>query len=91
MSAINFHTVNKAYDLLRREGFIRVNRKSGAEVRPDVKQPSREPQVGVGWEARMRTLLAELDVRGVSKEEVTAYAETTLDGFPRLGDAGPQQ
>ena len=33
--AINFHTVNKAYDLLRREGFIRVNRKSGAVIRRD--------------------------------------------------------
>ncbi|MEV4085314.1 GntR family transcriptional regulator [Nonomuraea fuscirosea] len=28
--AINFHTVNKAYDLLHRERVIRINRKSGA-------------------------------------------------------------
>jgi len=27
---INFHTVNKAYDMLRREGLVRLNRKSGA-------------------------------------------------------------
>ncbi|GCB44698.1 GntR family transcriptional regulator [Streptomyces sp. NL15-2K] len=86
--AVNFHTVNKAYDLLRREGIIRVNRKSGAAVRPDVKQSSDELRVGVDWEARMHTLLAELDVRGISKEEVMAYVEATLDGFPGRGDGG---
>ncbi len=32
---VNFHTVNKAYDLLRQEGLIRLNRKTGAVVTPD--------------------------------------------------------
>ncbi|MFB6815001.1 GntR family transcriptional regulator [Streptomyces sp. NPDC056347] len=83
---INFHTVNKAYDLLRREGIIRINRKSGAAVRPDVKQSSADDlRGGVDW-ARMRTFLAELDVRGIPKEEVMAYVEATLDGFPGRDD-----
>ncbi|MFE7463346.1 GntR family transcriptional regulator [Streptomyces sp. NPDC057499] len=83
---INFHTVNKAYDLLRREGIIRINRKSGAAVRPDVKQSSTDDlRGGVDW-ARMRTFLAELDVRGIPKEEVMAYVEATLDGFPGRDD-----
>ncbi|MEU9763800.1 GntR family transcriptional regulator [Streptomyces sp. NPDC047985] len=88
--AINFHTVNKAYDLLRREGIIRINRKSGAAVRPDVKQPSADDlRAGVDWDRRMRTLLAELDVRGIPKEEVMRYVEATLDGFPgREGGGG---
>ncbi|MFF3734375.1 GntR family transcriptional regulator [Streptomyces sp. NPDC002476] len=88
--AINFHTVNKAYDLLRREGIIRINRKSGAAVRPDVKQQSADDlRTGVDWDRRMRTLLAELDVRGIPKGEVMAYVEATLDGFPgREGDGG---
>ncbi|MCX4735540.1 GntR family transcriptional regulator [Streptomyces sp. NBC_01363] len=87
--AINFHTVNKAYDLLRREGIIRINRKSGAAVRPDVKQPSDELRAGVDWEARMRTLLAELDVRGIAKEEVKRHVAAVLDGFPGRGDEKP--
>ncbi|MER6499348.1 GntR family transcriptional regulator [Streptomyces sp. NPDC001455] len=87
--AINFHTVNKAYDLLRREGIIRINRKSGAAVRPDVKQQSADDlRTGVDWDRRMRTLLAELDVRGIPKGEVMAYVETTLDGFPDREDDG---
>jgi len=32
---INFHTVNKAYDLLRREGLLRIGRKAGAVVQRD--------------------------------------------------------
>ncbi|MEU2836441.1 GntR family transcriptional regulator [Streptomyces sp. NPDC007076] len=87
--AINFHTVNKAYDLLRREGIIRVNRKSGAAVRPDVKQPSDELRAGVDWEARMRTLLAELDVRGIPEEEVKGHVAAVLDTFPGREDERP--
>ncbi|MFF1647783.1 GntR family transcriptional regulator [Streptomyces sp. NPDC058240] len=87
--AINFHTVNKAYDLLRREGIIRINRKSGAAARPDVKQPSDELRAGVDWEARMRTLLAELDVRGIAKEEVKRHVAAVLDGFPGREDEKP--
>ncbi|MFE7110016.1 GntR family transcriptional regulator [Streptomyces sp. NPDC057575] len=87
--AINFHTVNKAYDLLRREGIIRINRKSGAVVRPDVKQPSDELRAGVDWEARMRTLLAELDVRGIAKAEVTSHVAAVLDRFPAREDGTP--
>ncbi|MGW1406606.1 GntR family transcriptional regulator [Streptomyces sp. NPDC002403] len=87
--AINFHTVNKAYDLLRREGFIRINRKSGAAVRPDVKQPSDELRAGVDWEARMRTLLAELDVRGIAKAEVMSHVAAVLDRFPAREDEQP--
>jgi DNA-binding transcriptional regulator YhcF (GntR family) len=32
---INFHTVNRAYDLLRREGLQRIGRKAGAVVQRD--------------------------------------------------------
>lgn len=40
---INFHTVSKAYDLLRAQGIIRVNRKSGAVVRRDVRSDLPSP------------------------------------------------
>ena len=32
---VNFHTVNKSYDILRQEGLVRINRKSGAVIRRD--------------------------------------------------------
>jgi GntR family transcriptional regulator len=76
--AINFHTVNKAYDLLRREGFIRVNRKSGAVIKrgPD----SGPPQLAVGpqWQARLRTLLAEAVAHGLSEADVSQHFTKAL-------------
>ncbi|GCB44681.1 GntR family transcriptional regulator [Streptomyces sp. NL15-2K] len=79
--AINFHTVNKAYDLLRREGIIRISRKSGAVVRPDAGQGPAEPQAVADWERRARTLLAEAVVRGVPREELVDRIRVALDGF----------
>jgi DNA-binding transcriptional regulator YhcF (GntR family) len=43
---INFHTVNKAYDLLRQEGLLRIGRRSGAVVQRDAASGSPRP----GWE-----------------------------------------
>ena len=53
---INFHTVNKAYDLLRAEGFVALTRKSGAVVVPRDGPPS---GFADEWAGRLRTLLAE--------------------------------
>ncbi|GAB7041561.1 MULTISPECIES: GntR family transcriptional regulator [Catenuloplanes] len=87
--AINFHTVNKAYDLLRREGIIRINRKSGAVVHPDVKQPTAEAEAAAAdWRRRARTLLAEADVRGLPRQDVQNFVRTTLDRFPGRDDTG---
>ena len=88
--AINFHTVNKAYDLLRREGIIRVNRKSGAIVHPGVKQPITDAEAAADWRRRARTLLAEADVRGLSQEEIQGFVRTTLDRFSDLPTTEPR-
>jgi DNA-binding transcriptional regulator YhcF (GntR family) len=84
--AINFHTVNKAYDLLRQEGIIRINRKSGAIVHPGVKQPATE--AAADWRRRARTLLAEADVRGLPKSECVCRptARTPRKSSPNASD-----
>ncbi|MDF5755499.1 GntR family transcriptional regulator [Spongiactinospora sp. TRM90649] len=78
---INFHTVNKAYDLLKQEGVIRVNRKSGAVVRRDPASGPPEPGFGEGWEERMRVLLAEAAVHGLDHAEIMRRCSTMLSGF----------
>lgn len=79
--AINFHTVNKAYDLLRQQGVIRINRKSGAVIRRD--HSSGPPEAGFteAWEERMRVLLAEATVHGLDREEVMRRCAAILAGF----------
>ncbi|MCI4660074.1 GntR family transcriptional regulator [Cryobacterium zhongshanensis] len=74
---INFHTVNKAYDLLRKEGLIRLNRKSGAVVTTTVADATFPSE----WTARARTLLAEGIARGLSADEVLQTCRSLLESF----------
>ncbi|MFK4299391.1 GntR family transcriptional regulator [Arthrobacter sp. GAS37] len=74
---INFHTVNKAYDLLRQQGLIQLNRKTGAVVTPMVA----DPPLGAEWAGRARTLLAEAVARGLSADEVLKSCRSILDSF----------
>lgn len=74
---INFHTVNKAYDLLRQQGLIRLNRKTGAVVTTTVA----EPPFPSDWTARARTLLAEAVARGIPADEVLRTCQSVLDSF----------
>lgn len=75
---INFHTVNKAYDLLRQQGLIRLNRKTGAVV--TARAPA-DPSFPAEWTARARTLLAEAVARGVPADEVLRTCRSVLDSF----------
>lgn len=79
--AINFHTVNKAYDLLRQQAVIRINRKSGAVVRRDPRSGPPEPGFSDDWELRLRTLLAEAVVHGMGPASVVARCEGVLGSF----------
>ncbi|MCC5577680.1 GntR family transcriptional regulator [Microtetraspora sp. AC03309] len=82
---INFHTVNKAYDLLRQEGVIRVNRKSGAVIQRDPYSGPPEPGFAEDWEERMRVLLAEATVHGLDHDDVVRRCAAMLSGF-RAGE-----
>jgi DNA-binding transcriptional regulator YhcF (GntR family) len=81
---INFHTVNKAYDLLRQQGLIRLNRKTGAVVALTAAGTPFRAE----WAARARTLLAEAVARGVPAEEVLKTCRSLLDSF---GPAQPEE
>lgn len=89
---INFHTVNKAYDLLRQEGLVRLNRKSGAVVQRDARSGPPAPGFTDDWTARLRTLLAEAVAQGVDGPAVLAACGSTLTSFaaphrtPDLGE-----
>lgn len=74
---INFHTVNKAYDLLRQEGLIRLSRKTGAVVTAS----AADQLLPSDWTARARTLLAEAVARGVPADQVLQTCRTLLDSF----------
>lgn len=74
---VNLHTVHKAYELLRDEGFIQLNRKVGAAVAVAPNSPAREED----WRSRLRTLLAEPVARGLTREDIVIVCQRILDEF----------
>ncbi|MGH2484447.1 MAG: GntR family transcriptional regulator [Ktedonobacterales bacterium] len=74
---INLHTVHKAYDLLRDEGFVELKRKVGATVLTTL----RTPASASNWPLRLRTLLAEPVARQMGAEEIVAVCRRVLDEF----------
>ncbi len=84
---IHFHTVNKAYDLLRQEGFIRLSRKSGAVVHTSRSEADTE-----AWQHKLRLVLAEAVAKGIARAQVDAAYRAVLAEFEHRSseDAPPQ-
>ena len=77
---INFHTVNKAYDLLRQEGFVQRTRKRGTFVLAghQVAAARRYPP---DWDQRARTLLADATAQGIPPDEIIRRCQQILATF----------
>jgi GntR family transcriptional regulator len=90
---VNFHTVNKSYDILRQEGLVRINRKSGAVIRRDASSGPPDTGWTRDWTARLATLLAEAAAQGMGPHEIAEHcrAAVTAFAFPDTGeDVGPE-
>ncbi|CAM3736964.1 GntR family transcriptional regulator [Cohnella lubricantis] len=74
---INLHTVNKAYTLLKQEGFLQVHRKQGVVVNAEG-MPGVTEAFERKLDAQLKTLAAEAAVRGLSAE---AFAEKCAGAY----------
>ncbi len=73
---LNLHTVNKAFTVLRDEGFVRLTERQSATVDPKPEAPSAaEPRLA----AALTPLLAEFVVKGLSREAVMAQVAHVLE------------
>lgn len=63
---INMHTVNKAYSVLKQEGFIRLDRRKGAVIALNVDKLRAIEEL----QANLQVVLARAVCKGVSEEEV---------------------
>lgn len=63
---INMHTVNKAYNVLRQEGFLQLDRRRGAVICIDVDKL----QALEDMKEQMTVLLAKGRCKNITKEEV---------------------
>lgn len=78
---INVATVSKAYDALRREGFIRTNHKSGSVVARGPQVPLAGEAFRASWTARLRTLLAEAIANGLSEADAVDTVRSITGDF----------
>ena len=68
---INMHTVNKAYTVLKQEGFVKVDRRRGAVIAIDADRISDLEQM----RESLRVILARASCRNISREDVHALID----------------
>ncbi len=68
---INMHTVNKAYTVLRQEGYVRVDRRRGAVIAVD----SDRNDTRVELKKELKVILAKSSCKNISKEEMHEMIE----------------
>lgn len=78
---INMHTVNKAYNMLKAEGFISMDRRKGAVVNTSgIIMDEKCIQEMVDG---IRPYMAEAYCRGMTKEEFLKIAEEIYEDIPK--------
>lgn len=63
---INMHTVNKAYSVLKQEGFVKVDRRKGAVIAVDIDKIQALEEL----KRDMQVLLAKSSCKSISRSEV---------------------
>ena len=74
---INMHTVNKAYAILRQEGYLHLDRRNGAVIAVNSDKLRAMEQL----KNEMRISLAKALCRGLSDEEIHAVTDEVLREF----------
>lgn len=74
---INMHTVNKAYTVLRQEGFVNIDRRRGAVIAVDVNKARALQEM----KETLVVLLAKGSCRNISKEEVHALIDEIYEEY----------
>ena len=81
---VNMHTVNKAYSVLKQEGYIKLDRRKGAVIAIDYDQVLASQQIM----NMLQSVLAEAMCKNVGREEVHDMVDAIYDAFmhPDRGD-----
>lgn len=74
---INMHTVNKAYAILKQEGFIQLDRRRGAVIAIDMDKA----RALLEMREQLQVLLARGRCKNISKEEVHALVDEIYEEY----------
>ena len=74
---INMHTVNKAYAVLRQEGFLKLDRRYGAVIALDIDKIRALGEI----KFEMKIILAKAICKGISEEEAHEVVKEIYNEF----------
>ncbi len=74
---INMHTVNKAYSVLRQEGFVKVDRRKGAVIAIDIDKMQAVEEL----RETMKVILAKAWCKNISREEVHSLIDEIYEDY----------
>ncbi len=78
---INMHTVNKAYTVLKQEGYVKVDRRRGAVIALDVDHMQAMEEL----KRELRVILAKSSCKNISVSEIHALIDEIYSEY-RLGE-----
>ena len=78
---INMHTVNKAYSVLKQEGFVKVDRRKGAVISVDIDKLQAIEEL----KKDLQLVLAKSRCKKVSKQEVHALIDEIYQNYEDNG------
>lgn len=74
---INMHTVNKAYSVLKQEGYVKVDRRRGAVIAIDIDRMQALDEM----RRELQVTLAKASCKNISKEEVHALIDEIYEDY----------
>lgn len=74
---INMHTVNKAYSILKQEGFIQLDRRRGAVIALDIDKA----EALLKMKAQFRVMLAKGFCKQISRQDVHSLVDEIFDEY----------
>ena len=74
---INMHTVNKAYTVLKQEGYVKVDRRRGAVIAVDADRMRTLAEL----KKELQVILAKSSCKNISKEEVYELIEEIYEDY----------
>lgn len=77
MIGINMHTVNKAYTVLKQEGYVKVDRRKGVVIAVDVDKMS----TLVELKKELQVILAKGSCKNITKEEIHELIEEIYEDY----------
>ena len=77
---INMHTVNKAYTVLKQEGYVKVDRRKGAVIAVDIDRLQALEEM----KKELRVLLARGSCKNISRAEVHALIDEIYQDYGGL-------